>query len=109
MILKSIDWHRNGVSGHGFYVAIIIDDEGNEMLVIRNKDADGPTGLINCFALEMKKLDKREIGFLNNSWRGDYYSSAMDEAIDYYEKIGFNRIDKNLPYDLTSKCVKSYP
>lgn len=90
MKVKSIDYHRNGVSGLGFHVAIVEDDSDGpkrEMLVIRfPKEADKETGNVVCAAFALDQLDKREIRFFHNSFRGDHYSDFMDQAIEEYRK-----------------------
>jgi hypothetical protein len=79
--VKDLHYHRNGVSGLGFYVGIV-EEEDREMLVIRfPKEADTVTGNIVCAAFDLAQLDKREIRFFYNSWRGDHYSDTMDTAI----------------------------
>lgn len=80
-------YHRNGVCGQGFYVGIVKDEAGRDMLVVRfPKESDKATGAVHCAAFDLAQLDKREIAFGLNSWRGDHYSDAMDEAIDAREK-----------------------
>ena len=78
-------YHRNGISGLGFHVAIVKDTDGDgtrEMLVIRfPKEADEQTGNVVCAAFDLAKLAEKELRFFHNSWRGDYYSDVMDEAI----------------------------
>jgi predicted 3-demethylubiquinone-9 3-methyltransferase (glyoxalase superfamily) len=85
MKVKQLDYHRNGVEGLEFYVGIV-QDENREMLVIRfPKEADKETGSVVCAAFDLALLDKREIKFLNNSWRGDHYHEIMDKAIQERE------------------------
>ena len=84
--VKVFDYHRNGISGLGFHVGIVEekDDEGKlrEMLVIRfPKQADEDTGNVVCAAFNLAELDKREVRFFHNSWRGDHYHAVMDAAI----------------------------
>lgn len=89
--LKSIAYHRNGISGLGFHVAIVEekDEDGTrEMLVIRfPKEADKETGNVVCAAFDFALLDKREIKFFHNSCRGDHYSDFMDAEIEKWEKL----------------------
>lgn len=83
--LVKMDYHRNGISGLGFHVAIVDETEGDEtrrMLVVRfNKRADEETGNVVCAAFDLAKLDQRIIEFGLNSWRGDHYSDFMDAEI----------------------------
>lgn len=75
--LVSLQYHRNGVSEAGFYVAIIKEKEEGcaerEMLVIQTDDT--------CLAFDLKLLDERNIKFMENSWRGDYYRDIMKKHI----------------------------
>lgn len=84
--VRELEYHRNGICGLGFHVAIvdeIEDGKQREMLVIRfSKDADEDTGQVVCAAFDLAQLDKRVIGFGSNSWRGDHYADTMDAAIE---------------------------
>ena len=86
MQLKSIDRHRNGVCGVPFHVAIVKDGR-DEMLIVRfDKSADEQTGGIVCAAFNLSQLDKRNIQFGENSFRGDYYADTfMDSAVAKWE------------------------
>lgn len=85
MKVRELHYHRNGVSGLGFYVGIVQEDD-REMLVVRfPKEADEQIGNVVCAVFDLAKLDKREIRFLHNSWRGDHYSWVMDQAIEKSE------------------------
>jgi hypothetical protein len=98
--LKQMAWHRNGVAGLGFYVAIVHDPENGDMLVIRfNKEADYGAGAILCAAFKLSLLDKREIKFGVNSWRGDHYSTFMDQAIEANERPRFAEEDDQAQFD----------
>jgi len=89
--LKSLAYHRNGVGGEGFFVAIVEEKEGREkrnMMVIRFPDIDDKVGAIVCAAFDTSLIGKGNIDFGVNSWRGDHYASFMDDAIkDYNRKI----------------------
>lgn len=86
MKVKKLDYHRNGVCGLGFHVAIVedrSDGEKRDMLVVRfSKEADKETGAVVCAAFDLAKLDEREIRFFYNSWRGDHYNAVVDSAIE---------------------------
>jgi hypothetical protein len=94
--LKSIAYHRNGICGLGFHVAIIQEDDGDgprEMLVIRfSKESDKDTGQVVCAAFDLKLLDVRDIAFGSNSWRGENYVEHMDRMIKNYEKKENERV-----------------
>lgn len=84
--IKQLDYHRNGVCGLGFHVAIveeIEDGERRDMLVVRfPSDADKDAGGVLCAAFDIAKLIHHDIEFGSNSWRGDHYADVMDAAID---------------------------
>jgi hypothetical protein len=84
--VKELHYHRNGISGHGFYVGIV-KDEKRDMLVIRvpKEEGDPPMDIL-CFAFDLALLDERKIAFIENSWRGDHYHEVMDRAIAKKEK-----------------------
>ena len=84
--VKALDWHRNGVGGQGFYVALIRDEDGTEKVAIRFPGPRG--GDIRCAVLDVAKLadtskaDIERIGFTMNSWRGDVFDETMAPAIE---------------------------
>lgn len=82
MKVKEMNYHRNGISGLGFYVGIV-EEEGREMLVIRfpKEESDDKIGNVVCAAFDLSLLDKREIRFMHNSFRGDHYHEVMDKYI----------------------------
>jgi hypothetical protein len=80
--VKELCYHRNGVSGLGFHVGII-KDGNQEMLVIRfPKESDNGAGGVLCAAFDLALLDKRNIKFGDNSWRGDVYAEVIDKEIE---------------------------
>ena len=84
--VTDLHYHRNGISGLGFYVAIVKED-GRDMLVIRfPKEADRQTGNVVCAAFDLELLEKRDIVFGSNSYRGDHYATLMDKAIEVRER-----------------------
>jgi hypothetical protein len=92
--VKIIDYHRNGISGLGFHVAIVHeveDGQHREMLVIRfPKEADAQTGNVICAAFDLAKLDQREVRFFYNSFRGDHYHTIIDETLAITEGLPFD-------------------
>jgi hypothetical protein len=88
MKVKELAYHRNGVSGLGFYCAIV-KAEGRDMLVVRfaqdgyddGKTLDQRAGGVVCAAFDIKLLAQGNIKFGENSWRGDHYAEVMDGAI----------------------------
>ena len=80
--LKSMDYHRNGICGLGFYVMIANDGESDKLIVRFPKEADKETGSIVCAVFDMNKLKEGNIAFFENSFRGDHYSGAADKLIE---------------------------
>jgi hypothetical protein len=92
--LVKLDYHRNGICGQGFWVAIANetdeDGEKSQKLIIRFPDVDKEVGAVVCSVLDLGLLNKRIIEFGRNSWRGDHYSDAMDAWIAAQRNEPFN-------------------
>lgn len=73
--VKEIAFHRNGVSGEGFYVVKFYDRSVGDMLGIVF-DEPGCVAVFNKYS-----LDLGDIGFASNSWRGDYFEPFLRKAI----------------------------
>ncbi len=70
--------HRNGITGTPFH-AVIFHDSGEKDGVKLGVVFDDP----RCVAvLDVAKLAAGDVEFASNSWRGDYYESALREAVD---------------------------
>lgn len=92
-------YHRNGISGLGFHVAIVeeaedrVDASGKplkgtrRMLVVRfpGDIADEGTGNVVCAVFDLAQLAAGDIAFGSNSWRGDHYHEVVDRAIEREE------------------------
>jgi hypothetical protein len=95
--IKSVDYHRNGVGGKGFYVAIVEDlfgDGGSEgdflVITFPTQDYDGSETEVSDYrytaAFKMDLLANGEIRFGVNSWRGDRASAAVgDQMITQFD------------------------
>ena len=81
--IEKIAHHRNGVSGEPFYVVLFVAKDGRRMLGIvfhTNK---------YCSILDLElAADEGEIGFMHNSWRGDYFEPELRKAIAEWEEGG---------------------
>ena len=69
------DYHRNGISGMPFKVAIVEDKEEGDMLVIMF-EKEGHTAVLN-----LNKLAMNDIGFGSNSYRGDQYEYELRDEL----------------------------
>jgi hypothetical protein len=66
------DYHRNGVGGTGFHVALVDDpNDGDTKLVIMFP------GEGNTAVLSVNKLMEEDISFGSNSFRGDLYDEVL--------------------------------
>lgn len=87
MKVISADFHRNGVSGVPFRVAIVEnpfeveEQEGRTFLVVTMADEDGDYDRQATAVFAMDKLAEGEIRFFYNSWRGDRVTEATHKAI----------------------------
>lgn len=96
MKLLQVDRHRNGVSGIGFYVAIIqgeeTDDEeinNKKFLVTEFDEEENTTGglLTSVICLDLLQGEEAIISFGVNSWRPEIFHDFMvDVAIPEFEK-----------------------
>lgn len=78
-------YHRNGVGGVGFYVALFNDPEGGKMLGIHFPTDDGT---IFTAVLNVDETAKGNIAFAGgNSWRGDKWHHFMSTEV-------VNRVDQ---------------
>jgi len=87
MKIKLIDsaYHRNGIAGEGFDVALF-EHDGEEFLgIILSRWAGEQLGSIPCFVLRMDLLKENNIRFFENSWRGDTFASALRDALEAKE------------------------
>lgn len=96
-----IDYHRNGISGKGFYVVVFdyeyTDRDGSHTEIGKNMVAIRPAGSSKdeCYVLNADMLAAGNIGFAEgNSWRGDMYVDAIDEAIAEHEKKSMAQLRK---------------
>jgi hypothetical protein len=70
--IKSASWHRNGISGAGFYAILFTDKEQGDMIASL---FDEPG---HCAVYSIAELNKGNINFAcGNSWRGDEYENEL--------------------------------
>lgn len=71
--ILDLDFHRNGVAGKPFKVALVDDaNEGDVKLVIMFEE-EGYTAVLSVDKLH----EDEDISFGTNSWRGDEYETAL--------------------------------
>lgn len=66
------DYHRNGVGGLPFKVAIVDDANESDMKLVIMFEAEGHTAV-----LSLNKLMEEDISFGSNSYRGDIYEEVL--------------------------------
>jgi hypothetical protein len=75
--IVNADFHRNGVSGMPFKVALVDDpNEGDTKLVIMF-EAEGHTAVLSLDKL----IESEDISFGSNSFRGDRYEEVLREEL----------------------------
>jgi len=82
--LVSEAWHRNGICGTGFDVALFdatIDSGPQRMVAILRSPEDENVG-VDCFVLDVAKLAAGDIAFGSNSWRGDDFAPDLRAQIE---------------------------
>jgi len=79
--VNKLAYHRNGISGEPFYLIAFTDLELNaEMLAV-------VFGIPCCVAVfDPRMAADGIIEFGQNSWRGDYYETALRSAIKSHEE-----------------------
>ena len=113
MKLLEIDFHRNGIMGKGFYVAIIEDSEvpihGNDgkflVTFFPEYDNDGNLDLhygkgllTSVVCINLLQGEKATVAFGINSWRPEpYHDFMVDTAIPQYNKEhGIYQVNKEI-------------
>lgn len=84
--VRAIDFHRNGVGGAPFHVAIFDEDSG-----AHPEDRGRKVGIVfeqpdHCAVLDIARLAAGDIAFGSNSWRGDAYEPHLRTAIERLSK-----------------------
>jgi hypothetical protein len=84
--VRALDYHRNGVGGAPFYVALFRegedahpDDDGCKVAVVFAEPW-------HTTVLDVAKLAAGDIRFGSNSWRGDEYEPYLRRAIDKHNQ-----------------------
>ena len=83
-----ISYHRNGISGMGFYAILFKDLEDNpkDLKIASLFDEKG-----YCAVYSVDELKKENIEFANgNSWRGDAFEDDLRKAVKEQKKT--NRV-----------------
>ena len=76
------DYHRNGITGLPFKVAVVDDANESDMKLVIMFEAEGHTAV-----LSLNKLMEEDISFGSNSYRGDLYEEALREELWSEEQV----------------------
>lgn len=80
--ITEASWHRNGVSGVGFYAILFDDIDERRKMIASLFDKSG-----YCAVYDVAQLAEGNIAFARgNSWRGDHYEQALRPLLDEYMK-----------------------
>lgn len=90
LVVEEIAYHRNGVSGNGFYVVKFAEPaEERQMLAVIFAADEGLDFTGDCAVFDRKLLGRDIITFGENSWRGDHYETALRHVIAEWETQRF--------------------
>lgn len=77
----SADYHRNGISGEGFWSILFNDSQEGLMHASLFRDDAG-----YCAVHKVSELVKQNVEFAcGNSWRGDNYEDWLRRAVDEFK------------------------
>jgi hypothetical protein len=84
--LKEIAYHRNGICGEGFHVAIVESEiepgDVRKMLCVTfGAHEEGTAGGYRTAVFDLALLAQDNIKFGQNSWRGDHWHPFMCETV----------------------------
>ncbi len=82
--VTKIAYHRNGISGNGFYVVLFKDEQRNMVGILFPEQDCNHYGVL-CAVLDINLLANGIIGMFEgagNAWRGDYYYHHLLDAIE---------------------------
>lgn len=86
LTLTAADYHRNGIAGQPFRVALFRNEtEKRDMLAILTDDNGDDYGQKcngRCYVLDVAMLAEGNIRMGENSWRGDDYEGALRPLIE---------------------------
>ncbi len=90
--IQEIAYHRNGISGLGFYAIRFRwqpdDAEGKENFLATLFDESGA-----CAVIGLDRIDSQGVKFAGgNSWRGDHFEGELRKAIENGELSGGVRV-----------------
>lgn len=93
--LIEASYHRNGVCGEGFHVAIVESEiEPGDIRKMLCVTFSNEMEAVRTAVFDLALLEKGNIRFTENSWRGDHWHGFMrDIAIPTHEKAVDDRFN----------------
>ena len=75
--IVNADYHRNGVAGMPFKVALVDDPNDGDTKLVIMFEAEGHTAVLSLDKL----IESEDISFGSNSYRGDRYEEALRDEL----------------------------
>jgi hypothetical protein len=75
--IVNADYHRNGVGGMPFRVALVDDPNDGDTKLVIMFEAEGHTAVLSLDKL----IESEDISFGSNSYRGDRYEEVLRDEL----------------------------
>jgi hypothetical protein len=75
--IVNADYHRNGVAGMPFKVALVDDPNDGDTKLVIMFEAEGHTAVLSLDKL----IESEDISFGSNSYRGDRYEEVLRDEL----------------------------
>ena len=106
VVIQEVAWHRNGISGEGFYairflfdVDAVSDSEAKTWNIPAGPALKAAQFLAilfdepgQCAVICLDAISEHGVAFGKNSWRGDLFEDALREAIRTMPSSGSVRV-----------------
>lgn len=94
IVIEQVAYHRNGVSGEGFWAVVFTDPEqayAGRFLATIFGDEDPKGEFYNCstavISLDLAVQGDIGVKFGANSWRGDHYDAMLRVGVERWEYL----------------------
>ena len=87
-------YHRNGISGNGFYFSKFVDPDNGSMVAISfGPPSKGYTAVLRIS--DLMEFFQGQISIKDiQAWRGDHFEADIDQALDRNRQEMLNSIKK---------------
>lgn len=113
LTLKAADYHRNGICGEPFRVALFRNEtEKRDMLAIltdENGDDYGQKCNGRCYVLDVAMIAEGNIRSGENSWRGDDYEPHLRPLIEAELQRQADEVRRKMTEDAEEAETDAYP